>query len=461
MSRPANHQLTQGDAIGHLKRMTWPLLIAMLLLMSFNFIDAYFVSLLGTAELAAFSFTFPVTFTLFSMVIGLGIGTSTAVATTLGKGKQEEAKAIAGTAIVLSAVAVVLLSLPVWIWHDPIFQILGADDEMRDLTDAYMEVWLLGAVFISFPLVGNAVMRANGNTRGPSIVMAASAFFNAALDPLLIFGWGPVPAMGLPGAALATVIAYGISSAIILYMLLVRMDALGWYREWRCQRRTSAMILSVAGPAAGANMLTPLAMAAMTAIVAQYGEPAVAALGVGTRLESLATLVVLTLSMSLPPLISQNAAAGHMDRVRLLYKKTTQFVLALQGGIAVVLLIMSGLLGDWFGQEPEVSAAITLIVAILPFAWGAQGIIILTNSSFNALRRPMSALNLSIIRLFVTYLPLAWIGGIIADLPGVFVGAVIANLITGVIAWRWMWFFLCCTKQNAAKQRSSEQQEVS
>ena len=91
---------------------------------------------------------------------------------------------------------------------------------------------------------------------------------------------------------------------------------------------------------------------------------------------------------------------------------------------------------------------IILLVMLLPLGWGAQGVTILTNSSFNALRRPMSALNLSFVRLFVTYLPLAWIGGKIAGLPGVFAGSVIANLITGLIAWRWMWFFLCHTRQE-------------
>ncbi|GAA4873356.1 MATE family efflux transporter [Ferrimonas pelagia] len=447
------HQLTQGDPIAHLKRMTWPLLLAMTLLMSFNFVDAYFVSLLGTEELAAFSFTFPVTFTIFSMVIGLGIGTSTVVATARGQGDQQSACATGGTALVLSTGLVVVLCVPVWIWHDMIFQLLGADESMRALTDSYMEVWLLGGLFVAFPMIGNAVMRANGNTRGPSIVMAASAFINAVLDPLLIFGIGPFPELGLAGAALATISAYAISSVIILYMLLKQMNAVGWYRSWANQREASRQILQIAGPAAGANMLTPIAMAAMTAIVAQYGDAAVAALGVGSRLESLAILVVLTLSMSLPPLLSQNAAAGHMSRVRLLYHKVTVFVLVWQGAIALLLLLLSGQIGDWFGQEPEVSASIQLIVMILPLAWGAQGVIILTNSSFNALRRPMSALNLSVVRLFLTYLPLAWIGGKIAGLTGVFAGAAIANVITAIIAWRWMWFFLCCNRQQGVKDK--------
>ncbi len=438
MSRPPVHQLTHGDPVAHLKRMTWPLLLAMLLLTSFNFVDAYFVSLLGTEELAAFSYTFPVTFTLFSMVIGLGIGTSTLVATALGRGKAARARAAGGTALALSALLVLGMSLPLWLWHDAIFRLLGADAAMRTLTDQFMSVWLMGAVFVAFPMVGNAVMRANGNTRGPSLVMAASAFINAALDPLLIFGWGPFPALGLAGAAWATVIAYGLSSLLILFLLLVRMRALGWYRSLRAQRLAVGQLLAVAAPAAGANMLTPMAMAAMTAIVAQYGDAAVAALGVGTRLESLATLVILTLSMSLPPLISQNAAAGKWVEVQRLYRTVVRFVLLWQGGIYLLLWLLSGWLGERFGQDVVVAQCLALLIAILPLGWGAQGVVILTNSSFNALRRPMNALMLSIVRLFVTYLPLAWIGGKLAGLPGVFAGAVVANLVTALIAWCWL-----------------------
>ncbi|WP_345315840.1 MATE family efflux transporter [Ferrimonas gelatinilytica] len=418
--------------------MTWPLLLAMVLLTSFNFVDAYFVSLLGTEELAAFSYTFPVTFTLFSMVIGLGIGTSAMVATALGRGRAARARAAGGTALALSALLVLVISVPVWLGHDAIFRLLGADEAMRKLTDDYMSVWLMGAIFVAFPMVGNAVMRANGNTRGPSLVMAASAFTNAALDPLFIFGWGPFPALGLAGAAWATVIAYGLSSLLILYMLLVRMKALGWYRRRRAQVLAARQLLAVAAPAAGANMLTPMAMAAMTAIVAQYGDAAVAALGVGTRLESLATLVILTLSMSLPPLISQNAAAGQMARVQHLYRSVIRFILIWQGGIYLALWALSGQLAALFAQDAEVAQSLGLLIAILPLSWGPQGVVILTNSSFNALRRPMNALTLSIIRLFVTYLPLAWIGGKLAGLPGVFSGVVVANLVTAIIAWRWL-----------------------
>lgn len=446
MSRSTFHDLTQGSVATQLWRMTWPMLIAMSMLMSFNFVDAYFVSMLGTEQLAAFSFTFPVTFTVISLVIGLGVGTSATVANTLGQGDTSLAKHQGGVAVVLSGALVLILCLLVWLLHNPIFLLIGARPEALPVIGEFMNVWLLGGIFVAFPMVGNAVMRANGNTRLPSLVMALSAAVNVALDPLLIFGLGPFPEMGLRGAALATVIGYGVSSVFILYMLFGKMQAIAWKASWSCRFKAAKTILHIALPASGSNMLTPVAMAGMTAIIAQYGQEAVAAFGVGGRLESLATLVILTLSMTLPPFISQNFAAGRHDRVRTAYEGTIKFVLLFQGALYLVLFLMADQIGEAFGRDAEVASTIALLVIILPLAYGAQGVVILSNSSLNALHRPMGALSLNLIRLFVMYLPLAFIGGKIGGLPGVFIGAATANFITAFIAWRIVNGQLCPVK---------------
>ncbi|BDY05335.1 MATE family efflux transporter [Ferrimonas sp. YFM] len=452
MSRSTFHDLTQGSVSTQLWRMTWPMLIAMSMLMSFNFVDAYFVSMLGTEQLAAFSFTFPVTFTVISLVIGLGVGTSATVANTLGQGDTLLAKHQGGVAVVLSGALVLILCLVVWLLHDPIFLLIGATPETLPVIGEFMDVWLLGGIFVAFPMVGNAVMRANGNTRLPSLVMALSAAVNVALDPLLIFGLGPFPEMGLQGAALATVIGYGVSSVFILYMLFGKMKAIAWKANWSCRIKAAKTILHIALPASGSNMLTPVAMAGMTAIIAQYGQEAVAAFGVGGRLESLVTMVILTLSMTLPPFISQNYAAGRHDRVRAAYEGTIKFVMLFQAVLYLLLFLMADHIGSAFGQDAEVAGIIALLVVILPLAYGAQGVVILSNSSLNALHRPMGALGLNMIRLFAMYLPLAFIGGKIAGLTGVFVGATTANFITAYIAWRIVNTQLCPAKSINAEE---------
>lgn len=429
--------LTRDDIRTILIRMTLPMLVGMLTLMTFNLVDTFFVSMLGTEQLAAISFTFPVTFAVISLAIGLSIGTSAVIAKALGAGNNNEARDDGQIALWLSVVLVGALAVAGFLATGQLFRALGADGAILQFIHQYMDIWFAGAVMLVVPMVGNAILRAAGDTRTPSIIMASSGLVNAVLDPLLIFGLGPVPAMGMQGAALATLLSWLFGTAFILRLLIKRNLISSKLTGWTQAVVISRKILRIGAPAAGANMLTPLAMAILTAIMATYGPAAVAAYGVGARLESIACLVVLALSMTLPPVISQNFGAGLFNRVSQAYKLSGRFVLQWQFIVYLLLAALAVPLASLFSDEPEVIRIICLFIWIVPLSYGLQGIIILTNSSFNALHRPGSALILSVIRLFVFYVPIAWAGGKLFGITGLFVGCVVGNVFTAVIAWRW------------------------
>lgn len=437
MTSPTKDSLLHHDIRTTLKRMTVPMLLGMFTLMSFNLVDTFFISLLGTQELAAVSFTFPVTFTFISLVIGLGIGTSAVIAKALGAGNNEEARADGLAALWLAGFLIITMALIGWLLHDVLFGLLGAEQSILQLIQQYMWIWLAGVVFLMIPMVGNSILRAAGETRLPAFIMAAGGLANALLDPLLIFGYGPVPAMGMQGAALASVISWLIGSVAVLFLLRKRglIDA-GWqplHRAWPIYRK----VLRIGFPAAGANMLTPLAMAVLTAIVAGYGAEAVAAFGVGIRLESMACLVILALSTTLPPFISQNFGAGDLQRVRAAYQHSIRFIFIWQLVLYLLLALGGTTLARVFSSDPEVQQLIVLFLWILPLGYGLQGLIILTNSSLNALHLPIQALWLSVLRLFVFYVPFAWIGGQLAGIQGLFIGCVLANLCMAFISYFW------------------------
>ena len=189
-------------------------------------------------------------------------------------------------------------------------------------------------------------------------------------------------------------------------------------------------------PAAGANMMTPLAAGIMTAIAASFGDTTVAAFGVGARIEPIATLLVLAMSSSLPPLISQNYGAQRLDRVEEAYRLSIKFILSWQLIVYFILLLSSGTIAAIFSDDPEVIKSINLFIWIMPLGYGLQGIVILTNSSLNAIHKPISALYLSIARFFVFYVPLAYVGSLYFGLYGFFCGAVCGNLLMGVVSYR-------------------------
>jgi putative MATE family efflux protein len=438
-NKKASHpDLLNNDIATTLRKMTLPMIVGMVVLMTFGLVDTFFIGMLGTQELAAISFTFPVTFTVISLNIGLGIGTSAIIAKLLGAGQHEQAKETATGALMLTMVLAIVLAFVGVLTIAPIFRLMGADEAQLILIKEYMLVWYGAGVFLAMPMVGNSVLRASGDTKTPSYVMAFGGLINVILDPILIFGWGPVPAFGIQGAAIATLVAWAIGLFYILYVLAVKRKLMEpKVLNWQQLKRSTGGILKIGLPASGANMLTPIATGVVTAIVAGYGPEAVAAWGVGGRLESIASIVVLSLSMSLPPFISQNFGANKLDRVRQAYGLAVKFVIVWQLIIFVLLAIISGVIANIFTNEPAVAETIVMFLVIVPLGYGLQGVTILTNSSFNAIHMPMSALFLNGMRLFVFFVPFSFIGSYWFDLAGLFWAAVLANLTVGCIAFIW------------------------
>jgi putative MATE family efflux protein len=373
-----------------------------------------------------------------SLNIGLGIGTSAIIAKLLGAGQHDQAKETATGALMLTLVLAIILAVIGVMTMESIFRLMGADEEQLIHIQEYMWVWYGAGVFLAMPMVGNSVLRASGDTKTPSYVMAFGGLINVVLDPILIFGWGPVPAFGIQGAAISTLIAWAVGLFYILYILAVKRKLIEPnLLNWQQLKRSTGGILKIGLPAAGANMLTPISAGVVTAIVADYGPEAVAAWGVGGRLESIASIVVLSLSMSLPPFISQNFGANKLERVGQAYNLCVKFVIVWQLIIFAVLALSSTLIAKIFSNEPQVASTIILFLVIVPLGYGLQGVTILTNSSFNAMHMPMSAVSLSIVRLFVFFVPFSFIGSYWFDLTGLFWAAVLANMTVGCIAFIW------------------------
>jgi putative MATE family efflux protein len=418
-----------------LKKMTIPMMFGLMMLMSFNLVDTFFISLLGTQALAAFSFTFPVTFTLISLAIGLGVGVSAVVARTLGQKNKEMARQHATVALVMSLILIYGMGLLELLLLDPIFTSLGASQYQMTLIGLYMTPWLLGCAVIIMPMIGNSVMRASGDTKTPAKVMALGALINALLDPLFIFGFGPIEPMGIAGAAIASLIASSVSCCLVYYRLTVTYRLLGWGYSLAQGISSAKKVLVIALPAAASNMMTPISTSIVTAIVASYGSEAVAAFGVGSRIESFAIIVVLALSMSLPPFISQNFGAGQYQRVKQAYFSSIKFVVCWQLAIYLTLMILSEFIAKIFADDPKVIEIIVTYLMIVPITHGLIGITILSNSTLNALHQPMMSVKLNMVRLFVLLVPLVFLGGKINGINGIFIGAACAAGISGLISY--------------------------
>ena len=300
-----------------LRQMTGPMIFGIIAILAFNLVDTFFIGMLGTQALAAISFTFPVTFVVTSLAMGLGAGLSAVIGHTLGQGKHDEAAHLATDSLFLAVIMVALLSVGGALTIKPLFTLLGASAELISLIHDYMLIWYLTVPMLVLPMVGNAAIRATGDTKTPSVVMAVAGLVNGVLDPLLIFGIGPFPEWGIRGAAIATSISWLMAMLVSLYILRHREGLLLWrlsarprlFQHWRS-------LLHVAVPASFTNMLNPLANAVLMTFFAGLGTEVVAAYGAASRVEALLLIVMMALASVLAPFISQNCGAGNPARAK-------------------------------------------------------------------------------------------------------------------------------------------------
>jgi Na+-driven multidrug efflux pump len=197
-------------------------------------------------------------------------------------------------------------------------------------------------------------------------------------------------------------------------------------------------VLYIGLPAAGTNVLVPISAGIITGMVAAYGPEAVAALGVGTRVESLALGVIMALASVLTPFVGQNWGAGRLDRVRLSASYVQRFAL-LWGVLLFILLIAFGRsVALTFSDDAVVVATLVDYLRIVPLSYGLLGLLMLATATLNALNRPLQAALLTLLRLFLLYVPLALLGSALFGLRGIFSAAAVANCLAGIAAYLWL-----------------------
>ncbi|KHE15308.1 multidrug transporter MatE [Aeromonas hydrophila] len=419
-----------------LLRMTGPMILGIVAILAFNLVDTFFIGMLGTQALAAISFTFPVTFVVTSLAMGLGAGLSAVMGHALGQGKHDEAARITTDNLFLAVLLVTLIALAGALTIHPLFRLLGASDELIALIYDYMLIWYLTVPMLVLPMVGNAAIRATGDTKTPSLVMTVAGLVNGVLDPLLIFGIGPFPAWGIRGAAIATSLSWLMAVLVSLYILRHREGLLRWRLSPRPQLLAHwRALLHVAVPASFTNMLNPLANAVLMTIFAGLGTEVVAAYGAASRVEALLLIVMMALSSVLAPFISQNCGAGNPARAKAALQFCMRFALLFQLAVYALTWLLAPFIAELFSDHPQVVRLIVLYLHLVPIGYGFQGMVMLLASALNGVRASSVSFLFNGLRLFVFLLPGAWLGAKLGGEQGIYLGILVANLAAGTLAW--------------------------
>lgn len=434
--------------------MAIPMIFGMMGMVIFNLADTYFLGRLGVGELAAISFSFPVIMFINSLSQGVGIGTSSLISRNIMVTDRESVKMMASRALFLGLLIVLIFVIIGQFTIRPLFTALGASGETLDDVVSYMRIWYFGVPFVVFPMIGNNIVRATGDTFMPGMLMLSSAVINIILDPLLIFGIGPFPHMGIRGAALATVLARGVSFVFIMVILIKREKlftlALGKVRD---VLKTWKQVIYVAGPAALAMLIAPFSIGFITRLLSTYGKEAVAAFGVASRVEMLALMVIGALGSVLIIFIGQNVSKQKFGRIFTALKYARAFSLAWGALVFVLLLIFRHSIASIFTSDTKVIGIAASYFLIVGSSYGFQGLGMLSMASFNGLNKPFSSMVFSMIRLLVLYVPLAWIGSKFFALNGIFWAGFTANIVAGILAFGFLYRSVCKMEGSCLKEQ--------
>lgn len=427
--------------------MLGPFSIAVIALISTGIVDTIYLGRLEDPDrprlaimaLAALGFAFPISFIGNSANIGLGAGTMSAVSRALGQDDPEKAKRHAAAAILLGLFVMSILVSLMLLGAPYILPLAGASGEVAKMAFGYLIIIMPGLVLVSVASMSNNILRAGGEALLPSSIMILGAVVNVILDPFLIFGWGPFPRMELQGAALATFIGNCIGAAYGFYIVLFHRKAIDFIgMTFKSMKHAWAIIGQVGVPAAGTNIVVPVATFAAVAIIGNIlSETDVAAFTVASRAELISVGLLYALSACIGAITGRNGGARKTERVREAFRVCYLICVVWGTALAILLALFAPQIAGIFTKDEILIDKIIPYFYIVPVTVFAYGFVFISAAGLNALGRPLFGLVYTIIRSLILYIGLIAIGVWTAGLVGAFVGVAAANIIAGLIAIYW------------------------
>jgi len=422
------------------RRLAIPASVGFFFNTMYNVVDTFWAGRLSTDALAALSLSFPVFFVLIAMGSGFSTGATALVGNALGRGDRREAAATAAQGLVLGLLLTVFVVTVGYLSVASLFRLLGAEGDYLAICLQYMHVILAGGGFVLTFYMLNGILNAQGDTRTFRDYLIGATVANIVLDPWFMFGGLGLPAMGVRGIALATVLCQG--GGLVFLGRRAWHTGLIWRSEGARWRPDGAVLRAIAaqGIPSSLNMMSvALGIFIITWFLSHFGQQAVAAYGVATRIEQIALLPTIGLNMATLSLVAQAAGAGRFGRVRTIVRTALRY-----GGIVMVFgsaLVYFGsrpLMG-LFTKDPAVVAVGAPYLRIAAFIEYAYVLLFVNTSALQGLKKPAFALWIGLYRQIVAPFAVFWLLTRVWDhgLTGIWWGIFGINWTAAAVAVWW------------------------
>ncbi len=389
-----------------LVKFSLPAIVAMLVNATYNIVDTAFVGKLGHEAIAALTLVWPLQLTMIALSFGVGVGANSLIARLLGAGDKRQANHAAAQAFLLGVFSGLVVMAVALLWTDPILRLLGARPDTLPLAREYMRTLMWFAPLVFFPMVANNLLRAEGNPVLAMSVMIISGCTNILLDPLFIFGIGPFPALGVRGAAVATVIARFVAAVLFICCFAGKRSGyrfrlrhfIPWPRLW-------GRIYAVGAPSMVIQLSGSVVATVANNILAGFGSIPLAAYGVVFRLFSFAFLPCLGLSQGTLSLTGYNFGAGKLTRVREIIRKGALSATAITTFFSVLFIAVPRFLVALFNREPVFLDLASHGLRVAALAFAPVGALVVFTAFFQGIGRAVPAMCLSLARQVLFFLP--------------------------------------------------------
>ena len=437
MGNSNSSPLARGNRMGTapvgklLASMAWPLMLSMLVQACYNMVDSLYVSRLGESAVTAMGLAFPVQNMQIGFASGIAVGVNALLSKSLGENNRERASKAAGTGILLVLIAGVVFLLFGIFGARPFFEMQSDVKTTIDGGTAYVSICSILSLGIFIEILGERLLQASGKTIFTLYTQGTGAVINILLDPVFIFGWGPIPALGIAGAAVATVIGQWIAAIMaVFFNLRYNHDVTFSLKNIRFHKYTTGPILAVGIPSTLMMAIGSVMNFGMNMIFQSFRETATAVFGLYYKIQSLFFMPVFGINNATISIVAFNYGARQPERIKKALKLTIGAMLCFMIAGVVVFETIPGLLMDLFesGEEMRKMGISALRIVALHFPLAAVGIGL--GASFQALGNGVYSSITSLCRQLIVLLPAAWLLSLSGDVNLVWWSFPIAEVVS-------------------------------
>ena len=390
--------------------MALPMVISMLVNSLYNIVDSFFVAQISEDAMTALSLVYPVQNFVNAVAIGFGIGLNAVISYYLGAGDKKAAGCAATQGLALTMLHAVILTIGSLLVIERFLRMFSSSETVIDLGVRYSRIIFLFTIAIMANLYFEKVFQAVGRMKVTMTGMMIGWIVNIILDPLLIFGIGPFPKMGIAGAALATGI--GQMVPVIFYLIVYFVSPIPVRLRSGCLKPDAKMALqlySIGVPAILNLALPSVLITFLNSLLAVYSQSYVVVLGIYYKLQTFLYLPANGIVQGLRPIIGYNYGAGEYDRVKKLYRTSMGMCAAIMAAGTVLCLALSGQLIGLFSSNAETIAIGTSALRIICVGFIVSTISVVASGSLEGLGMGVQSLVISLCRYIVVIMPLAWL----------------------------------------------------